>query len=1221
MIDIRQVAGGDARLESFDLILESGNATQEFRVAGALFESGLPVLTVPSIGGVYTLPIQIPATKDRPLLVQVYAVLRGLKQNVLSLNVSKAPVREVKPEHMALGFLFDRTPAKPESRLTVVRLEEDATGLKVSLPVEEVNLNQILPGSKDYSKTLAFIYDAPDNTLHTLNDFSSLTNIRLEDTRGPVHGFVENGTVKAQGNIVGYFARFGTRTHRREFVTVYSEGYVTIENLRREVTTRIKLPRSPIVSATETASGYAIIDAWGKVYLYNKSFEKISEYSEHPISSISYDTTVKITRTFKILGRPDLPQDLKYYSLYNESPTKYIIHAHDADNVYTFEGAEVKTIPIEGDNVLYSVGSTTYPSVQTDGKGLLGTVQAPEGIDNIVSVFRSPLGGTEQAVYAAYRNSSPASHLQVNTSSVVSATYTKTVADAYEVTVDVVSEDGYSLFPIEFPEGYTWTAKDLKSSEKVTYVRAGDRVSISIVPPVDRNTSHIFAIGNTSFALEVAPDDNPDRVRFFSGYDQAIGTWYLTNEVTITGVNISIPLQVRLPIESYRVLVNGMPVPNDKNVLLVEGDRLQLEILVRQSVFEVEVSLGRFQTSFGVYTYSELRLEEPKHQAYAFVGREYSQLLVNSGQVPIDLLLTDENQTATFEGGVREFKLLAGQSTQILFTPEENLRYAIKFSTSNYNYQWNIWSDPLYLDAVPEGLKSKRYDTKESILPPMISIPPNFWAQLTIPAGSVFTLNGVVGNIPKDARNLNQDAYTVKSIELSKIALTLSTMPGIASKQILVGSVPIEWKHDFDTVLTYDTEIQEVSKVELARFEHKRSSTYSAMHNKEFQYREDKSQTVHNLAPNGPYIEYDYKVIQSESAGVVQFDLYLGDTKEFDFKADTNVRLALQGPQNAQDTGLTTHELLEFAFRPEEEAASTYIKDPSHRAEGSQAKAELIPILSNSGGSAGQYHPDPKFYGSDRRIQAHSEIVYRHDTPQGNAELHHKKFEENIPSEYEPASQYREAGANVGVNATGSDFVHPEIIGAAASGHKQFLSIAEASEILSSQNGSTAQNFGERDIVMIDQTSTLTSVAARVALMPVQNVDKDTAKGSMNESFNVQYMHAKESLTPSSTQAFAFSSNIAGTEYAEIQSYGFERMSFEAPYVNFEDEMGDLLLRGYFGSELDALQDAVVNWGYDPSLIYAIKQPNGYYTWAQTTLCKDLCASTSCSTRGYISGG
>ncbi|AQT28628.1 hypothetical protein YOLOSWAG_148 [Erwinia phage vB_EamM_Yoloswag] len=80
-----------------------------------------------------------------------------------------------------------------------------------------------------------------------------------------------------------------------------------------------------------------------------------------------------------------------------------------------------------------------------------------------------------------------------------------------------------------------------------------------------------------------------------------------------------------------------------------------------------------------------------------------------------------------------------------------------------------------------------------------------------------------------------------------------------------------------------------------------------------------------------------------------------------------------------------------------------------------------------------------------------------------------------------------------------------------------------------------------------------------------------------------------------------------------------------AEIVTFVTEVSqgetDPLKQGYFETEQLALQNAVQVWGHDPSAVYAIKQPNGYWTWAQVIPCENTCGVYGCDTRGYLSGG
>ncbi|QQO90299.1 hypothetical protein pEaSNUABM5_00157 [Erwinia phage pEa_SNUABM_5] len=77
----------------------------------------------------------------------------------------------------------------------------------------------------------------------------------------------------------------------------------------------------------------------------------------------------------------------------------------------------------------------------------------------------------------------------------------------------------------------------------------------------------------------------------------------------------------------------------------------------------------------------------------------------------------------------------------------------------------------------------------------------------------------------------------------------------------------------------------------------------------------------------------------------------------------------------------------------------------------------------------------------------------------------------------------------------------------------------------------------------------------------------------------------------------------------------------EMPPIAVDYGEQDPLKQGYFATELDALRNATEVWGHDPTAVYGIKQPNGYWTWAQVVVCENVCGSYGCDTRGYLSGG
>lgn len=65
----------------------------------------------------------------------------------------------------------------------------------------------------------------------------------------------------------------------------------------------------------------------------------------------------------------------------------------------------------------------------------------------------------------------------------------------------------------------------------------------------------------------------------------------------------------------------------------------------------------------------------------------------------------------------------------------------------------------------------------------------------------------------------------------------------------------------------------------------------------------------------------------------------------------------------------------------------------------------------------------------------------------------------------------------------------------------------------------------------------------------------------------------------------------------------------------------DPLKKGYFATELEALQNAVNVWNKTPDEIFAIQQTDGSWTWAIDIPCGEYCGDFGCDTRGYLAGG
>ncbi|AXG66544.1 hypothetical protein JA13_141 [Dickeya phage vB_DsoM_JA13] len=100
---------------------------------------------------------------------------------------------------------------------------------------------------------------------------------------------------------------------------------------------------------------------------------------------------------------------------------------------------------------------------------------------------------------------------------------------------------------------------------------------------------------------------------------------------------------------------------------------------------------------------------------------------------------------------------------------------------------------------------------------------------------------------------------------------------------------------------------------------------------------------------------------------------------------------------------------------------------------------------------------------------------------------------------------------------------------------------------------------------------------------------------------------------------------IVAGEYAprviENAAYPVERMKVTMFVPKTEYGEQDPLKKGYFATELDALQNAVNVWHKTPDEVFGIQQPDGTWTWAIKIPCGEYCGEFGCDTRGYLAGG
>lgn len=1226
----------------------------KFHIKGATFTGGLASHTAQNNLNEFTLPIAMPASALEVKFIHITTEVDGLQQTVLMLAILPKVQTELKPDIMARGFFYSSMEALPSTSMAIAKLSGKELTANSVLEPTELFLTDLEVQEADYALAMTFLHDTPRNLFYTINNFPTLDETALHK-REPRQG------------LVGFDAHFGKQSKRRELIKAFSDGHVRLYDVKGIFRKEVEVAAA-LVRMVKRENEYAFFDAWGTVYFYDTSLNFLRKKSDLPYADVAAKAEVYLTRNFKVIGRPDLPQSLSYYHLHNKKGGGYVLYAYSETEVHIFEGQERSVRPRVGNVLPYSIGSSTYGAATTDGFNNIDGHQLPDTITNVVSIFKSPTPDTEDSeLYIAYRPIEAREHIGSTDYGIILPTIEKEIADTHILNITVLASDPDKLLPIVFPEGFTWKATVEGREGPATYVRSGDEVRIEVTVPEEHKSSFMYALGQSVGQVIILPDDLPKAFRFRPGLGLALDMWYTTNEVIVEDINVYVPVLVGFPEGRFKIIVNGLEVEDVAKAKVKAGDRLKISAQYSESGQLVPVSVGTFETEFGLYEHLEEQMPELRHWAYASPDTYLkSDSITNISQVPIEIHLA-EDQDSKFEDGEKIVYLKPGTAAQILYRPKANERATVRYSTVFYDYEWYVWSDNTYLDANPSIDISARNEMKSTIIGPSTVIPEGFWTTVYIPSGLLYTLNGDNPNTTLDARGMNEYPST-QELELAVTTIGLESMPKESGYTLKFGLTPVLWSHDFEPALEYIIEQGEIQTVDLD-WTHVKSSVYQ----EEPQAQKYKPEIVYKER-----IEVTEKAIQDKVSTVL-----LSETKASQFDTE-HARVPMKDVIHIE--GSVAHVTLEtFTSKMEhtgyvqttdwhtrEIAQSTVDLDKFLTRMASCSEVEYARVYEHRLSNAGQADlnldtnhleesrtlvepvapksvkqeetPKPDWHGSKQIVEEEpgsitsAESIWTRELKVqafNEPESNHLEYDtypnELIPTEY--------------------DEVEPSKVTRYGIDHKQHIlqhishrGINHTVELVASNRG-LYQWYTENEATvtkMLYKDATLSrgyehgDFGLQLFVSPSSGqTDSEALLGMENQHAQDMPWAQKEPLTESVEPSYVFGSGILSDykvasdvfsgKLNQKQSintaYSIENFGYGSPVVNLILSTDDPLLDGYFETELLALQNAVEIWGFDPSMVYAILQPNGYYTWAQVTVCLDLCHGVSCSTRGYISGG
>lgn len=1221
----------------------------------------------------------------------------------------------------------------------------------------------------DLTKPVSFVHDRAAQTLYYLHTDGSVNNTQIF------------GALNA--DIAGYKVSYDS-TGKRSAVVFHTSGQVDVLDeamssgaipiqLGYEIN-RVVCRRAGV--GTNTVDSYVVFDKSGRAHYLNAAFAETSVKSDQFYVNASDSYDVLTTLDGKLVGgnTASAPANVFWYQFV---PSSLLVLGHDGTNIYQFNirdnvqnvaarplvandlvvfnttaawtndgGKLVAGMDTNGSDALFGFADAENPTQTRNGWSYLNLITPPYKQEDTY----------DRLFYYAARPASNLKHLTIRN-------YQTTWPDLSSValgptvtfTVTVDAGDPDIALPITAPAGVTVTAK--VAGQPVTKVYDGQTVTVTLSHPYITSASFPVSIGRTVYQFEMKADDMPDAFAWQNILGIENDTWNRTEDVTISGINVSVPVSVLIDgQEDYsrvKIYVDGTETAMP--VYLRNNQKLGFEILHENDTSRVTVNVGKGASTFGLYTVVEAHLDVGRHWAYVPLGKQVqSDVMKNTGTIPLTLTITDTD--AQFFSGGQTITLPVGASTSIVFTPQENKQYTIKFSSAQYEYEWYVWADKTWLGAVPATKRGERYVMDNSGTFFIDNIPDNFWTYFTIPAGMLLDIDGVRVEQDLDSRGVyKEQGLTVGPFECADTMLKIYGLPSHQQPHTLMfGNAPLGWLYDMTTDPTYTAYwYDKILPIDLSYVNRVAESVTTL--------------PVTTFIGTGRDVvivtpKYDPELdVQPQWFNFLDARTHALTAAPITFiEAETAEPQVIAGPQFivGQKDFVDNFRMADLIARSE---IKVDLFDLFELTQGTETVPQPIPLFTFIGTDRGNAVTDFPLFEPTLGEQAAHESFPLFELTQGVEAVHQlfplfemfvgntitsddfwPDFESvstivsdtfintfvehmDLPPEYFDIAEpkYRQrldsyAGPTLPqfVDTTGSYPVAGAEINKVTDGGRYPNVGAEGKYVQTSGTYPQQMNEGQyvpasviyhiewarplwRPAVVTYHATTLTGryvdpiyhpivlflpeipfvrwnkpadyyhyvpptptrmehlvkypvnpapgefqqhklVAAPVDVaVPEFTVSSPTYLHEMTSEFTKNSPALKGKMlagdhvkTPRVIVASASKGKqatrpsikveIRAGRKAENKVYGLDRPVIEtwlAPPNH--GSINKPLEEGYFESELLALQNATQVWGFDPSVVFAIQQPNGAWTWAQVTVCEESCGSMSCAARGYLSGG
>lgn len=1338
------------------------SGTLNFLVVGGTFDNSSDQISVVADQyGMYNFNVTaVPPTRQfEAKHVTVYYDYAGqwtLLQQA-SRNLMLPITKTVTPKALMSGFdaKYKADAIDPEFGEAIIAFgatASDSASLAALTPktLSSVTLNE---SAFDYKQPVWFVADKAAQKVHLFNNPADATSlIRLK-------------TITTE--FADAIAYYSPANHRRMVAIFASNGTVTPYNVRMEVQPTVKLSYRVVRVVLLKATGafdplFAVFDDQGRIHKLDSNFAELSLKDDNYYVNCHETLDAYITRDGKLVGTDvwQTPSTANFfYSFAPGTDEAYCINFTDN----TLSRFNVKTSAkfdagVADGNLLRYPTTFTNPTATvllaagSDTTGRKSFVDRTAPITDVSSRDWSYMslmsnGATTQLYGYVARPTTTLTHTYLPTYGATIPAYDVPLGQTVTFTFTAQFDDSDDILPIILPAGITWEAKVKGAS--VINVRNGDVVTVTASHEFLTAQPFPFSVGRSNGLVEVVPDPYPDPFSYETIYDVPDYSWQQTVEKTMTGINERIELTVTLDgtdqPDRVELYVNGelQTAP----YFMVNGDKFYWRIKHGYNITLIDMFAGEYETSWGIYTVSEIQFDPVPNRAYAEVGTLYQTVVLTNDGITALALTIDTDEGEFIQGG-KEVTLEIGQSTRLLFTPtEKDKKYQIKFGSSRYKYTWDVWTHETWLDPQPAPTYSQGMVVASSEQVNFDSIPANFFTNIRVPAGILFEVDGTDIENPVDSRGVYLNPFLMEDVSCDSVLKMESYPSHQQPKTLMLGNASLEWLHDFEGELEYESA-------------HRTEAIVLMSHEFDYAFESRQQQTAM------PSLFDSFRSTQADfSIGYGYDKMRVADSFEtsfsagqrtsyttfvwFDYLASLRDRAA-DYSQNyvgafhsaAQELAIVNEEWSQFV--------ELLIDMPAlYDAKDSRALTKDGFSFEKSVGASGEFSnqileakdkivfdtpilPRVSGWNSVNRYQANEAQLstWNNSNPREAAEVPDQTSEwnkvsdrvETDPSVYQSAKtpqmwnaepEYFTPPQNLTDPAPPDSSSSPEPVHVDTTIQWMQYTIPDADFNALEPSRTELYNWNKPERTPVDWLQYLNPQAkyhmdwnyiddshAQHSMMPSEPViyikpiaeleRPEPRQFELSAYYHIQsnakfifapitykylntarhieqsiphtidmqveqkvgggvYRHdtsVERAVTPDpyhlassyapQTMPQVYKGDFAGVNpvaqqiiklggYSpnriETASYPVERMKVTmfVPTVDYGDP--DPLKKGYFATELDALQNAINVWQKSPDEIFGVQQPDGTWTWAIDIPCGEYCGDFGCDARGYLAGG